>query len=138
MITPLFVKVGRRYVPWGMAESWAHDADVMRVGTFRLVFCAGDGMRRYSYDVTPDTAGFAAAAEIALQGMEQAIQARSVATPQLGMRPYTKRQLAIIDRFRADMAAAGALVPTHWQHASARDIAEAGIKAVRDWAKNPK
>lgn len=134
MTTTLYTKQGRRYLPWGTAEHWTTDADVMRVGTFRLTSCPAGGHYRHRYDVTPETAGFAAAAEIARQAMEDAIKARAVATPSGSLAPYTKRQREIIERFRAEMAAAGGLLPTHWQQADAREIAEAGIQAVRDWA----
>jgi hypothetical protein len=33
------------------------------------------------------------------------------------------------------MAAAGGFAPTHWQHSSAGDIAQAGIDAVRKFAE---
>ena len=37
----------------------------------------------------------------------------------------------LIERFRADMAEACGLVPSWWQHSSARDISQAAIDAVR-------
>jgi hypothetical protein len=45
--------------------------------------------------------------------------------------PLTPEQLAIIERFRIEMATTGALLPTWWTTASAADIARAGIDAVR-------
>lgn len=50
----------------------------------------------------------------------------------------TVSELMLIGRFRADMAAAGGLVPSHWQHASAREIAQAGIDAVREFVRGGK
>ena len=133
MKTQLFEKVGRRYVPWGNAWSWDRDADMMKAGTFRMTFCAGEGSYRYEYDVAPDTAGFVAAAQVARVAMEAAMQAEAVAKPSGGISRYTKRQQEIIERFRAEMAAAGGLLPTTWQHSSAHQIAQAGIDAVRRW-----
>jgi len=130
--TALYEKVGRRYMPWGNAWSWDRDADVMKAGTFRLTFCAGEGSYRYQYDVAPDTAGFVAAAQIARVAMESAMQAAAVSRP-LGASMYTKRQQEIIQRFRAEMAAAGGLLPTMWQQSSVHEIAQAGIDAVRRW-----
>lgn len=131
-MTTLYTKQGRRYVAWGHADRYDHDT--MRAGEFRLTYCARDGERRYTYGVTPDTAGFVAAAEIARDAMERAINDRAIAGPQLGaVTPYTKRQLAIIEQFRRDMAEAGGLTPTYWQHATARELSEAAIDAVRGW-----
>ena len=136
MSVQLFHKVGRYYKPWGNADEWTrdYDRDYMRVGQFRLEHCGEDGSRRYSYDVTPDTAPLAAAADIAAMAMERAIDRAAVARPGVALSQYTKKQLAIIERFRAEMAAAGGLLPSHWQHARSREIAEAGIKALRDAA----
>jgi hypothetical protein len=65
--------------------------------------------------------------------MEKAMAAAAVAKPQLAMgEQLTAEQLAIIDRYRAEMAAAGALLPRFWVHASASEIAQAGIDAVRE------
>lgn len=137
MSEQLFVKVGRRYVPWGNAERY--DADMLRAGTWRMTYCHADGSSRYSYDVRPDTASFLAACELAMHAMECAIAAASVASPSMGrITPYTKAQLALVERFRADTAAAGGLVPSYWQHSTAREIAQAGIDAVRAFAGGAK
>lgn len=130
----LFTKRGRRYVPWGNAER--HDHDTMRAGTWRLTYCYGDGAYRYSYDVQPDTASFLAARELAAAAMERAIADAAVASPSMGgITPYTKAQLVLIEQFRADMAAVGGLVPSYWQHSTPREIAMAGIDAVREFAQ---
>ena len=133
MKTTLYEKVGRRYRPWGNARDWTRDADTMKAGTFRLTACTGTGSYRYEYDVTPDTAGFVAAAEIARSAMILAMQKAAIAAPVETLRPYTKRQLEIIERFRREMAAAGGMAPSHWEMSSAFKIADAGIKAVRGW-----
>ena len=44
---------------------------------------------------------------------------------------YTPEQKKIIERFRHEMAAAGALLPTWWTSSSSHEIAKAGVDAVR-------
>ena len=129
MSTQLFTKQGRRYVPWGNADDrW--DADVMAVGTFRLVHCPAPGHYRYSHDVTPDTAAFVAACELAAVAMERAILDAATHRPSASA-SYTPEQQVIIERFRQDMVATGGVLPVWWQTSSAREIAQAGIDAVR-------
>lgn len=43
--------------------------------------------------------------------------------------PYNKRQLAIVEKFRGEMEAAGGLLPSWWQHSSAYEIAKAAVNA---------
>lgn len=125
----LYRKVGRRYVPHQI--EW--DRERLNVGTFRLVYCRKDGEEIYKYDVTPDTAGFVAAAMIAEHAMISAINEAAIAKPSAVEKPYTKQQLEIVEKFRQDMAAAGGLVPDWWEWSSQRGIAEAAIRAVRDY-----
>lgn len=132
MIT-LYRKKGRRYVPVSDAMVSMHYDDVMRVGTWRMTYCYTESGRRYEYDVRPDTAGFVAACMLARQAMEDAIRARAPATPRPESIPYTKKQRAIIERYRAEMAEAGGNLPYWWQHTSAYELSEAAIKAVREW-----
>ena len=73
-------------------------------------------------------------AEVAAVAMEEAMRQRAVALPQLGNKPYTAKQGRLIEQFRQDMAATGALVPAYWTHVSAREIGQAGIDAVREAA----
>lgn len=132
-MTTLYVKQGRRYHPWGhLEENWHQDP--MPAGTFRLVHCVESGHYRTTHDVTPDTAAFLAAAELAAVAMEEEMRQRAVALPQLGSTPCTAEQRRLIEQFRRDMATTGALVPAYWTHASAREIAQAGIDAVREAA----
>lgn len=132
-MTTLYVKKGRRYIPWGhLEENWHQDP--MPAGTFRLVHCVESGHCRTTHDVTPDTAAFLAAAEVAAMAMEEEMRQRAVALPQLGNTPYTAEQRRLIEQFRADMAAAGALLPSYWTSSTAREIAQAGIDAVREVA----
>ena len=61
----------------------------------------------------------------------EAMQDAAIMKPiERGTRPYTKRELALIEQFRKDM---GGMMPTWWEGKTAFQIAEAGIKAVRDF-----
>ena len=119
-----------RYKLYKSTSPW--DVDTMKPGECRLVVCSGDGMRRYQYGVTPDTAGWVAAATLAALAMEKAIMDASHARP-TGVQPYTKEQLAVLEQCRNMMQDCGALLPTHWQHSHPSEIAQAAIDAVKDW-----
>lgn len=125
----LYIKRGRRYIPWGNGTDWDSDHDAMEIGSFRLIHCPDPGHYRTRHDVTPDTAGWAAAAMIAQQAMEDAMRERAIAQPQV--QQYSKRQMELIEQFRRDMADAGGLVPSYWSHGTAFEIAQAGVDAVR-------
>lgn len=128
----LYRKVGRRYVP--VLNSRTYERDTMHVNTWRMVYAYSEGGRRYQYDVKPDSASFKAAAMIAKQAMVDAIIKASAATLDVqNGRPFTQKQKRIIKRFRAEMAAAGGMLPVWWVHTSAEDVANAAIKAVEDW-----
>jgi len=130
-MTQLYEKRGRRYIPWGNGDRWDSDRDAMPIGGFRLIHCPAPGHYRYRHDVTPDRAAFAAAAMHCEHAMVEAMNTAAMARPGArGPVPYTAEQRAIIERFRRDMAAAGALVPEWWTSASAEDIARAGVEAV--------
>jgi hypothetical protein len=130
--TPLYEKRGRRYYLWGNGEHWDTQTDAMQAGTCRLVYCPEPGFYRYRYDVTLDTAAFLAAAEVARHAMEEAMheKARS-ATAMSQAVPWTPEQKRLIQQFERDMNATGAFLPTHWLQSTPRDIAQAGIDAVR-------
>lgn len=119
-----------RYKLYKSTSQW--DNDAMKPGECRLAVCSGDGMRRYQYGVTPDTAGWTAAATLAALAMEKAIMDASHAKP-TGVQPYTKTQLAVLEQCRKMMQDCGALLPTHWQHSHPSEIAQAAIDAVRNW-----
>lgn len=130
-MTTLYEKRGRRYIP--VQDRWEYySGDHMAVGTFRLTYCYTEGGRRYQYEVTPATATWAAAAMIARDVMVDAMKKRAVAVPSDPV-PYTKKQQAIIKRFRKEMSDSGGLLPSFWQHASPFDIADAAIKALEEW-----
>ena len=131
------VQRGKRvhYELVGNAAHWhSSDFDVLKPGQFRLEFASQNGMHRYAYPVSPDVAGWAAAAMLARDAMEAAMHKMAIAAPQLGSPVlYTKKQLAIIERYRAEMAAAGGMFPIWWQHTSSTEIAQAAIEAVREY-----
>jgi hypothetical protein len=132
-VTTLYEKRGRKYVPYSLAWHYERDQDQMKVGEFRLTYCYSNGGRKYEYSVTPATAPFVAAAMVAREAMEQAIRDKVVATNHIKSQPYTKKQLAIIERFRKEMVAAGGLLPFWWENTSARDLSAAAIKAVQEY-----
>jgi hypothetical protein len=73
---------------------------------------------------------------LAKQAMVDAILKASRATLDIDNgRPFrdTAKQKRIIKRFRAEMAAAGGMLPVWWVHTSAEDVANAAIKAVEEW-----
>ena len=119
-----FRKVGRKYVP--IVEAEKYDYVTMPAEGFTLTHRKG-GATQWEYTVTPDTAGFVAAAMVAGQAMEEAIRQAATYRPSAPV-PYTKKQLKIIEQFKADM---GLNVPTWWQQTSAREIVRAGLDAVR-------
>ena len=69
---------------------------------------------------------------LAAQAMRQAIMDRAIARPENAcVRNITKRQREIVERFRAEMASAGGLLPEWWKHSTPDEIADAAIQAVR-------
>ena len=77
-----------------------------------------------------------AACELAAAAMESAIEAAVAANPAPVERPpYTSQQREILGRFRSEMTAAGGMLPHWWEYTSSRDIAQAGIDAVRNWSE---
>ncbi len=97
----LFRKVGRRYVPAYSLADWSYDKDLMPVGSFRLVHAYSNGGRRYAYNVTPDTAGWVAAATLAVHAMTEAIHKANQLTI-AGGKPWTKKQQAAISASQRD------------------------------------
>lgn len=128
--TALFKKVGRKYVP--VAAQWYDDGntDQMDAGTFRLTYASCEGCRRYEYDVTPATAPMVAAMMIARAAMEDKIRDLGRQRPSGTRIMYTKKQLALIEKFRADM---GGMYPMYWEPNTARDISDAAMKAVMEF-----
>jgi hypothetical protein len=124
----LYIKRGRRYQVWGNV---CHATDVMKAGSFRLTHCIKEGHTRYTSAVTPDTAAFLAACSVAQNAMEEAILEKAKSAPGSSTVLWTAEQKRLIQQFRDDMAATGALVPDYWKNSTAYEIAQAGIDAVR-------
>ena len=124
---PLYRKVGRRYIPAYSLSEWSYDKDLMKAGSFRLVHAYSDGGRRYAYEVTPDTAGWVAAATLAVHAMTEAIHKANQHTIASG-KPWTKSSRPLSRR----------PIPSwkpcrNWKGAvddSAYDVVQAGIDAV--------
>ena len=132
----LFRKVGRRYVPAYSLADWNYDKDLMPVGSFRLAHAYSSGGRRYAYDVTPDTAGWVAAATLAAHAMTEAIHKANQHTIASGT-PWTKKQQAAIAQANAILEAAGIWSGRGWTTAQAYDVAQAGVDAVKRWVNQP-
>ena len=126
---PLYKKVGRKYVPVHARWDEDHNADQMKVGTFRLIYAYTDGGRRYEYDVTPSTAPAVAAMLIAKHAMTEAIHESAKRRPS-SPQAYTKKQIDAIARFKTEM---GGMYPSWWTENSAHEIADAAIKAVLEF-----
>lgn len=134
---PLYKKQGRRYVPAYSVAEWDYDKDRMAVGTFRLTYAYADGGRRYEHDVTPDTAGWAAAALQAKHAMVDALrQAATQHRPATSKVLLTKKQQQAVAQARAILNDAGVL-SSMWESASPESIADAAIAAVLQHAKAP-
>ena len=135
---PLYKKHGRRYVPAYSVAEWDYGKDRMAVGTFRLTYAYQDGGRRYEYDVTPDTAGWAAAALLAKHAMVEAVRHAATqhrpATSSVAL--LTKKQQQAVAQARAILTGAGVL-SSMWESASPESIADAAIAAVLQHAKAP-
>jgi hypothetical protein len=116
-------KVGRRYIP--VAEAEAYRCEVHEDG-FVLTY-RKDGMTRYEYSVTPDVAGFRAAAILARVAMEDALSNAATNNPMPPLIPFNKKQMKLIEQFKKDM---GMAYPRWWQPGTSREISQAGIDAV--------
>lgn len=127
----LYKKVGRKYVPQNRIFDFEH---AMPVGSFMLIYANKDGSQQYEYEVKPDTASFVAAAVIAKDAFKQAIREKSEYKPDGTSYPMTKKQLAILEEYRAKMLEAGGSMPVWWTASSSHELADAAIKAVREYA----
>ena len=130
------VQHGKRvsYELIGNARGYYDTYDILKPGQFRLEFASGDGTRRYAYPVSPDTAGWEAAALLARCAMEAEIKRAAQCVPDVGrINPYTKKQMAIGARYQAEMQATGAQLPQWWRFTSDIEISQAAIDAVRSY-----
>jgi len=125
----LYKKVGRKYVPVWSRWYEEHNCDAMQAGTFRLTYAYSNGGGRYEYDVKPDNASFRAALMVNALAIEEKIKELAAMRPQTP-KPYTKKQLAIIAKFKKDM---GGMYPRWWTESSAYEIAQAALKAAMNY-----
>jgi hypothetical protein len=127
----LYKKVGRKYVPQNRIFDFEH---AMPVGSFMLVYASKDGSKQFEYEVKPDTASFVAAAMVAKGALIKVIRDKSEYKPDGTTHRMTKKQIAILNEYRAKMLEAGGSMPTWWKASSDYDLADAAIKAVREYA----
>lgn len=132
----LYKKQGRRYVPAYSIADWDFDRDAMPVGAFRLTYAFTGGGRRYEYDVTPDTAGWAAAALLAKHAMVEAMRDAALKHSPASVVPLTKKQQQAVAQARAILQDAGVL-SIMWESVTPEAIADAAISAVLRHAKAP-
>lgn len=128
-MTTYYVKQGRRYVPAIHAEPWGHD-DAMKPGQARLVTCAPDGMRRYSYDVTPDAAAVVAALDLAELAMMEAMNKAAVDCRVMDRVTLPPKCRKLAAELAAAMKKSGVTTPPWWQPSTAASIAQAARKAL--------
>lgn len=129
----LYRKVGKRYKPVKVNFQYDDGLGItVPVGGFVLVHAYTEGGRSYQYDVTPDTAAWAAAAKLSKEKMANAMRKRAPATAHISKygKPYTEEQQALIAAFRKQMAKAGGLLPEFWDMTTVDDLAQAAIDEV--------
>lgn len=119
-----YEKVGRRYVP--VAEYNEEWLDSFRKGTHLVMSYPGGSSRRYNVD--PNHAAMIAAGRVAEDAMCQAIRQASELRPR--QTPITPGQKAAWEKLAQEFGDELATL----QIDCARDIAEAGIKALMDEA----
>jgi hypothetical protein len=120
-----YEKVGRRYVP--VAEYDHHFLDSFPKGS-HLVMCYPGGSSR-RFNIQPDYAALIAASRVAEDAMSEAIRKASEMRPH--QTPITEKQRkaweALAKAFGSDRY--------YVEIPSAREIAEAGVKALQEEAK---
>lgn len=123
-MTPIYKKVGRRYVEIGQCDN---EAFYYPHGSHLVVARKGSTLTRYNID--PDHA----AIEAALQHVREAMmEAMAEATKfKLEKRAYTKKELSGIAAFHAIV---GDMVPLQFEGVSMSDVVEAGIKILKNEA----
>jgi len=126
-----YEKVGRRYVP-------VHEYDQVLMDAFpkgtHIVMCYPGGQSR-RYNIDPNYAALIAAGRVAEDAMSEAIRKASELRPQ--QNPITEQQRKAWEKLAKAFGSELATL----QIDSARDIAEAGLKALQEEAnllmKNP-
>lgn len=120
-----YEKVGRRYVP--VAEYDNEYLDSFPKGT-HLVMCYPGGQSR-RFNIDPDYAGLIAASRVAEDAISQAVVKASEMRPRT--RPLTEKQKKAWDNLAKAMGNERFYV----EIPSAREVAEAGVKALQEEAK---
>lgn len=120
-----YEKVGRRYVP--VSEYDSNFMDGFPKGN-HLVMCYPGGISR-RFNIDPDYAGLLAASRVVEDALSKAIVAASEMRPH--KTPITEKQKAAWE----NLAKAFGDERYYVEIPSAREIAEAGVKALQDEAK---
>lgn len=120
-----YEKVGRRYVP--VAEYDNEYLDSFPKGNHLVMCYPGGSSRRFNID--PDYAGLLAAARVMEDVMAQAIVKASEMRPH--RTPITERQRKAWDKLCKEFGDQRYVI----EIPSAREIAEAGVKALQEEAK---
>ena len=132
----LYKKIGRRYVPVCGLQI-PNPETMQKAGTWRMSYQYADRGTRYAYDVTPDTASFAAAAMIATDAIEQALKDAAKAKCAIPKNTkFTKKQQAALKHAREIMEAAGGVLPTTWWVENGRTVAEKIVRAIKSAPNN--
>ena len=120
-----YEKVGRRYVP--VSEYDSDYLDSFSKGTHIVMCYPGGQSRRYNID--PDYAALVAAGRVAEDAMSRAISKASELRPK--QTPITEGQREAWNKLAKEFGDELATLNIN----SARDIAEAGLKAMQDEAE---
>jgi len=120
-----YEKVGRRYVP--VSEYDSEYLDSFPKGT-HLVMCYPGGQSR-RFNIDPDYAGLIAASRVAEDAISQAVVKASEMRPRT--RPLTEKQKKAWNNLAKAMGNDRYYV----EIPSAREVAEAGVKALQEEAK---
>lgn len=127
----LYRKVGRKYVPYLRSFSFDEPSLHVPIGKYALIYAFAENGRSYSYQATPDTAGFIAAVHAFKHEFVDAINRRIPATPtENPAKHWTKKQKALIDKFRDDMVATGALKPIEWQYLYPDELVDEALEEM--------
>ena len=121
MTTPIFKKVGRRYVEIGV-----YDNEAMYYPHGAHLVISGNGSTLTKYNVDPAHAAVDVALQSVRDAMVKAMHKATEMTP--AKRAYTKQEMAGIKAY-TDIA--GNPIGLRFEGASMHDVVEAGIKLLK-------
>ena len=121
MTTPIFKKVGRRYVEIGV-----YDNEAMYYPHGTHIVISGSGSTLTKYSIEPAHAAVESALQRVRDVMAKAMHKATEMTPT--KRPYSKKEMAGI---KAYTEIAGNPIALRFEGASMSDVIEAGIKLLK-------